>query len=62
MVQSNKETTLDEGKLQLFVRFYEPQVQVYVKAWSNTFGYPVKEAGLLFSSLRKYVILGQSVV
>ncbi|MCZ8511471.1 UvrD-helicase domain-containing protein [Paenibacillus filicis] len=51
-----------EGKLQQFVRFYSPQVQAYAKAWSETFGYRVKEAGLYFVSPQKYVILGQSVV
>jgi ATP-dependent helicase/nuclease subunit A len=57
-----KTDQLDEGKLQQFVRFYSPQVQAYAKAWSEKFGYSVKEAGLYFVSLQKHVILGQSVV
>ncbi|MFC0212430.1 UvrD-helicase domain-containing protein [Paenibacillus chartarius] len=50
-----KTDQLDEGKLQQFVQFYAPQVQAYAKAWSGTFGYRVKEAGLYFSSLQKFV-------
>ncbi len=57
-----KTDQLDEGKLQQFVHFYAPQVQAYALAWSETFGYRVKEAGLYFVSLQKYVTLGQSVV
>lgn len=57
-----KTDQLDESKLEQFVRFYAPQVQAYAKAWSETFGYRVKEAGLYFSSLQKYVILGRPVV
>lgn len=57
-----KTDQLDEGKLQQFVRFYSPQVQAYAKAWSETFGYRVKEAGLYFISLQKHVTIGQSVV
>lgn len=50
-----KTDQLDEGKLQQFVHFYAPQVQAYALAWSETFGYRVKEAGLYFVSLQKYV-------
>ncbi|MFC4601133.1 UvrD-helicase domain-containing protein [Cohnella hongkongensis] len=57
-----KTDQLDEGKLQQFVHFYAPQVQAYALAWSETFGYRVKEAGLYFISLQKHVALGQSVV
>ncbi|MBU5445400.1 UvrD-helicase domain-containing protein [Paenibacillus sp. MSJ-34] len=57
-----KTDQLDESKLEQFVRFYAPQVQAYAKAWSETFGYRMNEAGLYFVSLRKHVILGQSVV
>lgn len=57
-----KTDQLDEGKLQQFVHFYAPQVQAYALAWSETFGYRVKEAGLYFVSLQKHVTIGQSVV
>lgn len=57
-----KTDQLDEGKLHQFVRFYSPQVQAYAEAWSETFGYRVKEAGLYFVSLQKHVTIGQSVV
>ncbi len=57
-----KTDQLDESKLEQFVRFYAPQVQAYAKAWSETFGYRMNEAGLYFVSLQKHVILGQSVV
>lgn len=57
-----KTDQLDEGKLQQFVHFYAPQVQAYALAWSETFGYRVKEAGLYFISLQKHVTIGQSVV
>ena len=57
-----KTDQLDEGNLQQFVHFYAPQVQAYALAWSETFGYRVKEAGLYFISLQKHVTIGQSVV
>lgn len=50
-----KTDQLDESKLEQFVRFYAPQVQAYAKAWSDTFGYKTKEAGLYFASLRRFV-------
>lgn len=50
-----KTDQLEENKLQQFVRFYSPQVQAYAKAWSDTFGYKTKEAGLYFASLRRFV-------
>lgn len=52
-----KTDQLDESKLEQFVRFYAPQVQAYAKAWSETFGYRVNEAGLYFVSLRRFVSL-----
>lgn len=52
-----KNDLLDEGKLQQFVRFYSPQVQAYAKAWLETFGYSVKEVGLYFVSLQRFVSL-----
>jgi ATP-dependent helicase/nuclease subunit A len=50
-----KTDQLDESKLEQFVRFYAPQVQAYAKAWSETFGYRMNEAGLYFVSLRRWV-------
>lgn len=52
-----KTDQLDESKLEQFVGFYAPQVQAYAKAWSETFGYRVNEAGLYFVSLRRFVSL-----
>ena len=52
-----KNDQLDEGKLQQFVRFYSSQVQAYAKAWLETFGYSVKEVGLYFVSLQRFVSL-----
>ncbi|MGG2199022.1 UvrD-helicase domain-containing protein [Paenibacillus sp.] len=49
-----KTDQLDDGKLHQFVRFYAPQVQAYATAWSETFGFPVKEAGLYFISQKRY--------
>lgn len=50
-----KTDQLDESKLEQFVRFYAPQVQAYAKAWSETFEFKTKEAGLYFASLRRFV-------
>jgi ATP-dependent helicase/nuclease subunit A len=52
-----KTDQLDESKLQRFVRYYAPQVKTYANAWSDAFGYPVKEAGLYFVGLRRFVSL-----
>ncbi|SDJ83999.1 UvrD-helicase domain-containing protein [Paenibacillus naphthalenovorans] len=50
-----KTDQLDEVKLQQFVQYYAPQVKTYAKAWSETFGYPVKEAGLFFATVKQYI-------
>ncbi|MEF3313436.1 UvrD-helicase domain-containing protein [Paenibacillus sp. GYB004] len=52
-----KTDQLDDGNLQQFVKFYASQVQAYTEAWSSTFGYSVKESGLYFVSVMKYVKL-----
>jgi ATP-dependent helicase/nuclease subunit A len=52
-----KTDQVEEDKLDSFVRFYRPQVLVYAQEWEKTFGYRVKEAGLYFTSLRKYEVL-----
>lgn len=52
-----KTDQLDDGNMQQFVKFYAPQVQAYAEAWLRTFGYSVKESGLYFVSVMKYVKL-----
>ncbi|MGI2295665.1 UvrD-helicase domain-containing protein [Paenibacillus sp. GXUN7292] len=52
-----KTDSVTEEKLQTFIEFYRPQVQVYASEWEETFGYKVKEAGLLFTGQRCYVKL-----
>ncbi|MCT1398499.1 UvrD-helicase domain-containing protein [Paenibacillus sp. p3-SID867] len=48
---------IEEGALQTFVNFYRPQVLVYATEWENTFGFKVKEAGLYFAGVGRYVVL-----
>lgn len=48
---------IEEGALQSFVNFYRPQVLVYAAEWENTFGFKVKEAGLYFAGIGRYVVL-----
>lgn len=55
-----KTDSVPDGKLQSFVDFYSPQVLAYAKEWSETFGYPVKEAGLYFVGTGMYVQVGES--
>jgi len=51
-------TDLAEGeKLDSFVRFYRPQALLYAREWEKTFGYKVKETGLYFTSVSRYVVL-----
>jgi ATP-dependent helicase/nuclease subunit A len=50
-----KTDSFDEANMEEFVRFYKPQVLAYASEWEKTFGYKVKEAGLYFTSHRKYV-------
>ncbi|MFD0672243.1 UvrD-helicase domain-containing protein [Cohnella sp. GCM10027633] len=52
-----KTDSVTEDKLQTFIDFYRTQVQAYVEEWEGTFGYRVKEAGLYFAQVRKYVNL-----
>jgi ATP-dependent helicase/nuclease subunit A len=47
----------EEGKEEMFVRFYRPQVMKYAREWEHTFGYRVKEAGLYFVGHERYVEL-----
>lgn len=50
-----KTDSVTEEKLQSFIDFYRPQVQAYASEWEQTFGYRVKEAGLYFVSLQRFV-------
>lgn len=50
-----KTDSVTEEKLQSFIDFYRPQVQAYAAEWEQTFGYKVKEAGLYFVSLQRFV-------
>ncbi|MDD9271467.1 UvrD-helicase domain-containing protein [Paenibacillus sp. GCM10023248] len=50
-----KTDSVTEEKLQSFIDFYQPQVLAYASEWEQTFGYRVKEAGLYFVSLPRYV-------
>jgi ATP-dependent helicase/nuclease subunit A len=52
-----KTDQLEENNLESFLQFYRPQVLAYAREWEKTFGYKVKGAGLLFTSLPKYVVL-----
>lgn len=40
-----------------FVEFYRPQVQKYVEVWGSMFGMRVKEAGLYFTRIGRYVVV-----
>ncbi|MDQ0063477.1 UvrD-helicase domain-containing protein [Paenibacillus harenae] len=46
---------LENGKQ--FVEFYKHQVMAYAAEWTDTFGFPVKQAGLYFIHHDKYVEL-----
>lgn len=48
---------VEQGVLQSFVNFYRPQVLVYAAEWENTYGFKVKEAGLYFAGIGRYVVL-----
>ncbi|WP_342575210.1 UvrD-helicase domain-containing protein [Paenibacillus sp. FSL M8-0142] len=48
---------VEEGALQTFVNFYRPQVLVYASEWERTFGFKVKEAGLYFAGIGRYIVL-----
>jgi len=50
-----KTDSVTEEKLQSFLDFYRPQVQAYASEWEATFGYKVKEAGLYFVQLGKWL-------
>ena len=40
------------------VEHYRPQVELYTRFWARTTGQPVKESGLYFTSLGRWVKLG----
>ncbi|WP_141336166.1 exodeoxyribonuclease V subunit beta [Paenibacillus sp. tmac-D7] len=50
-----KTDSVTEENLQTFIDFYRPQVHAYALEWEETFGYKVKEAGLYFVSLQRFV-------
>jgi ATP-dependent helicase/nuclease subunit A len=41
--------------LQSFVEYYTPQVQIYCRHWAEITQQPIKEAGLYFTSINKWV-------
>jgi ATP-dependent helicase/nuclease subunit A len=43
------------GGLQSFIDYYTPQVKVYVEFWEKITGKKVKEAGIYFTSINKWV-------
>jgi ATP-dependent helicase/nuclease subunit A len=47
------------GMLPALVDHYRPQVEMYADAWLQTVGEPVREAGLYFSYLDRYVAVGR---
>ncbi|MUT65661.1 exodeoxyribonuclease V subunit beta [Paenibacillus sp. NEAU-GSW1] len=50
-----KTDSIVEDSLKPFVDFYRPQVLSYATEWKNMFGYKVKETGLYFAGLGRYV-------
>lgn len=52
-----KTDAFEPEREQEFVVFYQAQVQKYVEVWRDTFGMPVKEAGLYFTRTRRYVVV-----
>lgn len=57
MIVDFKTDHVEEASLQSFVDFYRPQVLAYASEWENTFGFTVKEAGLYFVGIGRYVVL-----
>ena len=46
--------------LQTFVAFYTPQVQIYCRHWAAITKQPIKEAGLYFTSIHRWVQIESS--
>jgi ATP-dependent helicase/nuclease subunit A len=44
-----------EDDLADLVKMYAPQIRLYARFWSQTTGEPVKEAGLYFTSINRWV-------
>lgn len=55
-----KTDSVTEDKLQMFIDFYWAQVKAYATEWEKTLGHRVKEAGLYFVQLERYVDISQS--
>ncbi len=49
-----KTDSVTEEKLQTFIDYYRPQVQVYASELEQTFGFKIKEAGLYFAQLGRW--------
>ena len=45
----------DPARLQALIDYYAPQLRIYSQFWSQITSEPIKEAGLYFSSLEKYI-------
>lgn len=45
------------GNLNDLVHFYKPQVDMYARYWAEMTNEPIKEAGLYFVDIQKWVII-----
>lgn len=52
-----KTDTFSSGDESLFVDYYRTQVNIYSDVWQETFHYKVKEKGLYFTNIDRYVVV-----
>ncbi len=54
-----RESNTDDVKdsLESFVNYYAPQVKIYSRFWKEITKQPIKEAGLYFTSINKWVVI-----
>ena len=56
VIADYKTDEVDAGpKLQNFIDYYSPQVKIYSKFWEQITGQKVKESGLYFTSINKWI-------
>jgi ATP-dependent helicase/nuclease subunit A len=52
---SGEREEVREKALEMLVARYRPQVRLYTRFWTRTTGEPVKESGLYFTALGRWV-------
>ncbi len=60
IVDYKTDTVSGENQLAELVSYYTPQLEMYHRAWESVVGEPVREVGLYFTSINRFVPISNS--